>query len=169
MVQSALVQLRRELGVDEIAPAHWLDRLTAGVLLFTLRPQVRAGYQSIFAERRAIKEYRHSPRSVLSSPEPSPSATASRKRPVTCGHLVVDGEINAVSDITSSTRESVSTGSSAHRAHPSAAPAVRHCSARPSSTTRCTGRPHRPGRASRRRRFHPVAGCWRRRWRSTTR
>ena len=100
VVQSALVRLRRELGVDEIAPAHRLDRLTAGVLLFTLRPQVRAGYQSIFAERRAIKEYRAlAPvRSELAE-----TVTVRNRIEKTAGDLralVVDGEINAVSDIT---------------------------------------------------------------------
>lgn len=58
VAQTALVQLRRELGVDTLSPAHRLDRLTAGVLMFTLRPQVRAAYQQLFAERRVRKEYR---------------------------------------------------------------------------------------------------------------
>ena len=35
VAQTALVRLRRELGLPELSPAHRLDRLTAGVLLFT--------------------------------------------------------------------------------------------------------------------------------------
>jgi tRNA pseudouridine32 synthase/23S rRNA pseudouridine746 synthase len=37
VAQTALVRLRRELGLPELSPAHRLDRLTAGVLLFTTR------------------------------------------------------------------------------------------------------------------------------------
>ncbi|MBD0023784.1 pseudouridine synthase [Gordonia pseudamarae] len=100
VVQSALVRLRRDLGVDEIAPAHRLDRLTAGVLLFTLHPQVRAAYQSIFAQRRAVKEYRAlaPARSGLAD-----TVTVRNRIEKTAGDLralVADGEINAVSEIT---------------------------------------------------------------------
>ncbi|MDT5092397.1 MAG: tRNA pseudouridine32 synthase / rRNA pseudouridine746 synthase, partial [Mycobacterium sp.] len=49
VAQTALVRLRRELGLAELAPAHRLDRLTAGVLLFTARREVRGRYQSLFA------------------------------------------------------------------------------------------------------------------------
>ena len=41
VAQTALVRLRRELGLPELSPAHRLDRLTAGVLLFTTRREVR--------------------------------------------------------------------------------------------------------------------------------
>lgn len=54
---SALVKLRRQLGLPDLAPAHRLDRLTAGVLLFTVRREHRAAYQGLFAERRAAKTY----------------------------------------------------------------------------------------------------------------
>ncbi|MDO5534297.1 MAG: pseudouridine synthase [Propionibacteriaceae bacterium] len=54
---SALVALRRQLGLQDLAPAHRLDRLTAGVLLFTIRPEHRAAYQALFATRTASKTY----------------------------------------------------------------------------------------------------------------
>ncbi|WP_019201764.1 pseudouridine synthase [Tsukamurella sp. 1534] len=57
VVQSALVRLRRELGEPRLSPAHRLDRLTAGVLLFTRDPEVRGAYQQLFATGRARKEY----------------------------------------------------------------------------------------------------------------
>ena len=41
VAQTALVRMRRELGLPELSPAHRLDRLTAGVLLFTARREVR--------------------------------------------------------------------------------------------------------------------------------
>ncbi|GAA4386486.1 pseudouridine synthase [Tsukamurella soli] len=57
VVQSALVRLRLGLGEPHIAPAHRLDRLTAGVLLFTVDPSVRGAYQQLFAAGSARKEY----------------------------------------------------------------------------------------------------------------
>lgn len=57
VVESALVRLRRELDLPELTPAHRLDRITAGVLLFTVRQQARRAYQSLFDERRVTKVY----------------------------------------------------------------------------------------------------------------
>lgn len=57
VVESALVRLRRDLDLPELTPAHRLDRITAGVLVFTVRQQARRAYQSLFDERRVTKEY----------------------------------------------------------------------------------------------------------------
>lgn len=57
VMQTALVRLRRDLGLPDLAPAHRLDRLTAGVLLFTVRPKVRGAYQVMFARGRVLKTY----------------------------------------------------------------------------------------------------------------
>ena len=57
VVQTALVRLRRELGLPELSPAHRLDRLTAGVLLFTARREVRGAYQTLFARGLVRKTY----------------------------------------------------------------------------------------------------------------
>ena len=57
VAQTALVRLRRQLGLDELSPAHRLDRLTAGVLLFTTRRAVRGGYQTLFARGAVRKTY----------------------------------------------------------------------------------------------------------------
>ncbi len=57
VVQTALVRLRRDLDLPELSPAHRLDRLTAGVLLFTVRPQVRGAYQTMFARGEVSKTY----------------------------------------------------------------------------------------------------------------
>lgn len=57
VVQTALVRLRRELNLPELSPAHRLDRLTAGVLLFTARREVRGRYQRLFAEGGTRKTY----------------------------------------------------------------------------------------------------------------
>jgi tRNA pseudouridine32 synthase/23S rRNA pseudouridine746 synthase len=57
VAQTALVRLRRDLGLSELSPAHRLDRLTAGVLMFTLRREVRGTYQSLFARGEVRKTY----------------------------------------------------------------------------------------------------------------
>lgn len=57
IVNTATVQLRRATGNDELSPAHRLDRLTSGVLVFTKTKDVRGTYQVLFAERRANKVY----------------------------------------------------------------------------------------------------------------
>ena len=57
VAQTATVRLRRELGLPELSPAHRLDRLTAGVLLFTTRREVRGRYQSLFAQGLVRKTY----------------------------------------------------------------------------------------------------------------
>ena len=57
VARSLVVRLRRELGVPELSPAHRLDRLTAGVLVCTLRPGVRGAYQSLFDRRAVTKVY----------------------------------------------------------------------------------------------------------------
>jgi len=65
VARSALVVLRRELDLPDLSPAHRLDRLTAGVLVFTIRPEVRRAYQELFAARAVTKIYdaiaRHDP------------------------------------------------------------------------------------------------------------
>ncbi len=57
VAQTATVRLRRDLDLPELSPAHRLDRLTAGVLLFTVRPQVRGAYQTLFARGDVRKVY----------------------------------------------------------------------------------------------------------------
>lgn len=57
VAQTALVRLRRELGLPELSPAHRLDRLTAGVLLFTARREVRGAYQTLFSRGLVSKTY----------------------------------------------------------------------------------------------------------------
>jgi tRNA pseudouridine32 synthase/23S rRNA pseudouridine746 synthase len=57
VAQTALIRLRRQLGLDELSPSHRLDRLTAGVLLFTTRRAVRGAYQTLFARGAVRKTY----------------------------------------------------------------------------------------------------------------
>jgi tRNA pseudouridine32 synthase/23S rRNA pseudouridine746 synthase len=57
VVQSALARARVLTGLDRLAPAHRLDRPTAGVLMFTTEQRWRGAYQRIFADGLAHKEY----------------------------------------------------------------------------------------------------------------
>jgi tRNA pseudouridine32 synthase/23S rRNA pseudouridine746 synthase len=57
VAQTAVVRLRRELDLPELSPAHRLDRLTAGVLLFTTRREIRGAYQTLFSRGEVRKTY----------------------------------------------------------------------------------------------------------------
>jgi tRNA pseudouridine32 synthase / 23S rRNA pseudouridine746 synthase len=57
VAQTALVRLRRELKLPQLSPAHRLDRLTAGVLVFTARREVRGRYQTLFSAGLVHKTY----------------------------------------------------------------------------------------------------------------
>ncbi|BCK72295.1 pseudouridylate synthase [Streptomyces libani subsp. rufus] len=57
ITETALARLRRDLGVPALQPAHRLDRLTAGLALFVVRPEDRGAYQNLFGARRVRKEY----------------------------------------------------------------------------------------------------------------
>ena len=57
IVQTATVQLRRSTGIAELSPAHRLDRLTSGLVVFTTRRELRGPYQTLFAQRQVSKVY----------------------------------------------------------------------------------------------------------------
>lgn len=57
VTETAVARLRREFALPALQPAHRLDRLTAGLALFVVRPEDRGAYQNLFAERRVRKEY----------------------------------------------------------------------------------------------------------------
>ncbi|MFB9732426.1 pseudouridine synthase [Ornithinimicrobium kibberense] len=57
VAQTAVVLLRRRLGLPELSPVHRLDRLTSGVLLLTTRADVRGAYQRMVQEGGLTKTY----------------------------------------------------------------------------------------------------------------
>lgn len=57
VLSSALVRLRRATGITTLSPLHRLDRRTAGVLVFGIRPEERSAYQQLFARGEVDKEY----------------------------------------------------------------------------------------------------------------
>ncbi|MFJ7902597.1 RluA family pseudouridine synthase [Streptomyces sp. NPDC096198] len=99
VTETALARLRHGLGIPALSAAHRLDLLTAGLVLFTVRPEERGAYQSLFRDRRITKEYeavaRHDPAVAL------PRTVRSRivKERGVLAAREVPGEPNAVSRI----------------------------------------------------------------------
>ncbi|MCX5197734.1 pseudouridine synthase [Streptomyces sp. NBC_00249] len=57
VTQTALARLREELDLPALSPAHRLDRMTAGLVMFSIRPEDRGAYQLLFQERKVRKRY----------------------------------------------------------------------------------------------------------------
>lgn len=57
VLETALVRLRNSLDLPELIPAHRLDRVTAGLILFVINPALRGAYQTMFRDRLVHKEY----------------------------------------------------------------------------------------------------------------
>lgn len=57
VLETALVRLRRDLELPELSPAHRLDRVTAGLVMFVTRRELRGPYQTLFRDRAVRKVY----------------------------------------------------------------------------------------------------------------
>ncbi|GAB3543212.1 RluA family pseudouridine synthase [Arthrobacter tecti] len=57
VAESALVRLRVQLDLPDLIPMHRLDRMTAGILMFSTNPATRGAYQLLFENRQIRKEY----------------------------------------------------------------------------------------------------------------
>lgn len=55
--ETLLARLAKRLGNPLLVPLHRIDRLTAGLVLFSANPDSRAAYQALFRERRIDKMY----------------------------------------------------------------------------------------------------------------
>ncbi|WP_028240214.1 pseudouridine synthase [Stutzerimonas azotifigens] len=55
--ETLLARLIERLGNPDLAPLHRIDRLTAGLVLFSANPKSRGRYQALFRERRIHKTY----------------------------------------------------------------------------------------------------------------
>lgn len=55
--ETLLARLVARTGNRDLVPLHRLDRLTAGLVLFSTRPDTRDAYQRLFRERRIEKVY----------------------------------------------------------------------------------------------------------------
>jgi tRNA pseudouridine32 synthase / 23S rRNA pseudouridine746 synthase len=98
--RSLFVHLQAAMDVPDLAPMHRLDRETAGLLLFTIKPNARGQYHQLFAEGKVEREYL----AVAHAPVPlerthwhvenrlEPGEPWYRQR-------IVDGRVNAITDI----------------------------------------------------------------------
>ena len=55
--QTLLVRLKKALDLPNLSPLHRIDRETAGLVVFSVRPQDRDAYQRLFRERLMAKTY----------------------------------------------------------------------------------------------------------------
>ncbi len=55
--QTLLVRLKKALDLPNLSPLHRIDRETAGLVVFSVRPQDRDAYQRLFRERLIDKAY----------------------------------------------------------------------------------------------------------------
>lgn len=55
--ETVLIRLREQFGEPDIIPAHRLDRMTAGVLVFVRDKACRGAYQMLFQNKQAVKVY----------------------------------------------------------------------------------------------------------------
>ncbi len=55
--ETVLVRLRHQLGLETLVPMHRLDLETAGLVVFSLRPQDRHAYHAMLRDRQVHKVY----------------------------------------------------------------------------------------------------------------
>ena len=55
--ETLLVRLKNQLGIDSLTPIHRIDRETAGLVLFSVRPEERNAYQALFRRHEIVKHY----------------------------------------------------------------------------------------------------------------
>jgi tRNA pseudouridine32 synthase/23S rRNA pseudouridine746 synthase len=55
--QTLLNRLKKRTGIQTLSPIHRIDRDTAGLVIFSLRPHERAQYQNLFRDRLVKKVY----------------------------------------------------------------------------------------------------------------
>ncbi len=55
--ETLLVRLKKRTGLADLTPMHRIDRDTAGLVLFSIRPQNRDAYAAMFRERKIHKTY----------------------------------------------------------------------------------------------------------------
>ncbi|GLZ28959.1 pseudouridylate synthase [Lentzea sp. NBRC 105346] len=99
VLETALVKLRHQLDLPTLIPAHRLDRVTAGLILFVINPERRGKYQLMFKDRLVHKEYEaiapYDP--ALELPQRVESRIIKEKGVIAAQE--VDGEPNAVSEV----------------------------------------------------------------------
>lgn len=76
---SLLVRLKSATGLETLSPVHRIDRETAGLVLFSVRPQDRGAYQALFRTQAVDKVYEAiAPLRAQGSDRPLPALHRSR-------------------------------------------------------------------------------------------
>lgn len=93
--ETLLHRLIQKLGNPDLVPLHRIDRLTAGLVLFSASPASRDAYQALFRERRISKTYE-----ALAAPLPDLHFPLLRKTRLAAGEpffrmAEVDGGANS--------------------------------------------------------------------------
>jgi tRNA pseudouridine32 synthase / 23S rRNA pseudouridine746 synthase len=55
--ETLLVRLKRKTGIETLVPMHRIDRETAGLVVFVIKPETRGTYQSLFLNKQVEKCY----------------------------------------------------------------------------------------------------------------
>ena len=55
--ETLLVRLKRKTGIETLVPMHRIDRETAGLVVFVIKPETRGAYQSLFLSKSVAKCY----------------------------------------------------------------------------------------------------------------
>ncbi len=55
--ETLLVRLKRKTGIEAMVPMHRIDRETAGLVVFVIKPETRGAYQSLFLSKSVEKCY----------------------------------------------------------------------------------------------------------------
>ncbi len=55
--ETLLVRLKRKTGIETLVPMHRIDRETAGLVVFVIKPETRGAYQSLFLSKQVEKCY----------------------------------------------------------------------------------------------------------------
>ena len=99
VADTLLARLVRRFGDTGIVPLHRLDRLTAGLVLFSANPGTRARYQALFRDRAITKQYE-----AIAAPLPDATFPLQRRSRLERGEPFfrmreTTGEPNAFTDI----------------------------------------------------------------------
>lgn len=98
-ITESVVARLRVTGWPDVAPAHRLDRLTAGVLLLTRERRWRAAYAGVFADGRAQKTYEAIAPVAPERAWPLTVTGRIEKDPGTLQARLVDGPPNATTEV----------------------------------------------------------------------
>lgn len=116
ITESVLVRMRRATGNQDLSPAHRLDRLTSGVLVLTKSREWRGPYQELFAAREVQKVYE-----AIAPKLDIESGTIWRHRmEKDRGEFktrIVDGEVNAITEVRAITALTPEEQAALERAH----------------------------------------------------